>query len=256
MGLGPVFFPAQRSFHHGPVHTQPLPVDPFSLIKLRQSCLPEFEEDSRLHPFLKAIVRRRMCTELGLVQGLPLTAGSQHVEDRVGTVSIRHARPSSPKAMAIHVDGEQRLQLRPQFIGDAEPRRGAIIGSALSFSFFGFLSVHPSYFTTFSGYSDRLLGELIVLQAERCARSEQNEHKYGETCPGLPRDIINFQHDPLACAIASGWQEGVEIETVPLKMEIRESWLYEIPDSEGIPTRLVTKIDGNAFNEFWCNILC
>ncbi len=100
------------------------------------------------------------------------------------------------------------------------------------------------------------LGELIVLQAERCASSEQNERNYGETCPGLPRDIINFQHDPLACAIALGWQEGVEIETVPLKLEIRESWLYEIPDSDGIPTRLVTKIDGNAFNEFWCHILC
>ncbi len=100
------------------------------------------------------------------------------------------------------------------------------------------------------------LGELIVLQAERCARSEQNVHKYGETCPGLPRDIINFQHDPLACAIALGWQEGVEIETVPLQLDIRESWLYEILDSDGIPTRLVTKIDGNAFNEFWCHILC
>src|SRR3984893_12678769 len=78
------------------------------------------------------------------------------------------------------------------------------------------------------------LGELIVLQAERCARSEQNEHKYGETCPGLPRDIINFQHDPLACAIALGWQEGVEVETVPLKLDIRESRLHEIPDSEVI----------------------
>ncbi len=100
------------------------------------------------------------------------------------------------------------------------------------------------------------LGELIVLQAERCARSEQNERNYGATCPGLPRDIINFQHDPLACAIALGWQEGVEIETVPLQLEIRESWLYEIPNSDGIPTRLVTKIDGNAFNEFWCHILC
>jgi inosine-uridine nucleoside N-ribohydrolase len=100
------------------------------------------------------------------------------------------------------------------------------------------------------------LGELIVLQAELYARSEHNEQNYSETCPGLPKDIINFQHDPLACAIASGWQEGVEIETVPLKLETRESWLYEIPDSDGIPTRLVTKINGNAFNEYWCDILC
>jgi hypothetical protein len=46
------------------------------------------------------------------------------------------------------------------------------------------------------------------------------------------------------------------METVPLKLETRESWLYEMPDSKAIPTRLVTKIDGNAFNEYWCNILC
>ena len=100
------------------------------------------------------------------------------------------------------------------------------------------------------------LGKLIVLQAELYARSEQYEQLYGETCPGLPRDIINFLHDPLACAIALGWHESVGIETVPLRLETRESWLYEIPDSDGIPTRLVTQIDGNAFNEYWCDILC
>jgi inosine-uridine nucleoside N-ribohydrolase len=101
-----------------------------------------------------------------------------------------------------------------------------------------------------------LLGQLIVLQAELCARSEHYEQIYGETCPGLPRDIINFLHDPLACAIALGWNEGVEIETIPLRLETRDSQLHEIPDSNGIPTRLVTKIDGNAFNEYWCQILC
>ena len=100
------------------------------------------------------------------------------------------------------------------------------------------------------------LGELTVLQAERFARVEQKEKNYGETCAGLPNDIINFQHDPLACAIALGWHEGVEITTVPLKFEIKEDWLYETPDSNGIPTRLVTKIDGNAFNEFWVDTLC
>lgn len=99
------------------------------------------------------------------------------------------------------------------------------------------------------------LGELIVRQAELFARMEQNEQNYGATCPGLPQDIINFQHDPLACAIALGWREGVEIDVIPLKFEIRESWLYEIPDSNGTPTRLVTKIDGKAFNEYWYNIL-
>jgi inosine-uridine nucleoside N-ribohydrolase len=100
------------------------------------------------------------------------------------------------------------------------------------------------------------LGELIVRQAESFARSEGFGQKYGETCPGLPRDIINFQHDPLACAIALGWRDGVEMESVLLKSEIREGWLHEIPASAGMPTRLVTKIDGAAFNDYWCSILC
>ena len=100
------------------------------------------------------------------------------------------------------------------------------------------------------------LGELIVRQAELFASSEQLEQRYGEICPGLPGDIINFQHDPLACAIALGWQEGVKMETVPLTLETRDGWLYEIPVRSGIPTRLVTHIDGNAFNAYWCDMLC
>jgi purine nucleosidase len=100
------------------------------------------------------------------------------------------------------------------------------------------------------------LGQLIVRQADLCERLEHYEQRYGETCPGLPRDIINFLHDPLACAIALGWKEGVEVEAIPLRLETREGWLYEIPDRDGIPTRLVTKIDGNAFNEYWCQLLC
>src|SRR5688572_11288435 len=56
------------------------------------------------------------------------------------------------------------------------------------------------------------LGQLIAQQAEAFAIDEQNETTIGETCEELPGDIINFQHDPLACAIALGWNEGVEIE--------------------------------------------
>ena len=39
-----------------------------------------------------------------------------------------------------------------------------------------------------------------------CALDEQNEKKYAESCEGLPNDLINFLHDPLACAIALGWE--------------------------------------------------
>jgi purine nucleosidase len=100
------------------------------------------------------------------------------------------------------------------------------------------------------------LGELIVRQAEACARDDHFETVYGETCPALPGDIINFQHDPLACAIALGWHEGIEIETVPLKFEIKGDLLHETPDPAGIPTRLVTRIDGSAFSDYWCDVIC
>ncbi len=100
------------------------------------------------------------------------------------------------------------------------------------------------------------LGELLIRQAEAFARMEGFEQKYGVTCSGLPDDIINFHHDPLACAIALGWSEGVTIETIPLKLETRDSYLYEIPDADGIPTRLVTRADASAFNEFWCDVIC
>ncbi|MBE0690727.1 MAG: nucleoside hydrolase [Anaerolineae bacterium] len=100
-----------------------------------------------------------------------------------------------------------------------------------------------------------VLGRLIVRQAEFCAHSDQFENLYGATCPGLPDDIINFQHDPLACAIALGWRQGVTIQTVPLQYEIRDGWLHETPAEDGHHAQVVTEIDGEQFNEFWYRIV-
>jgi purine nucleosidase len=97
------------------------------------------------------------------------------------------------------------------------------------------------------------VGQLLAQQAEAFAADEQNDKKFGETCEGLPNDIINFLHDPLACAIALGWNDGVEFEEVPLVLEEKDGWLYEHIDPLGKPTRLVTKIDGTRFNNFWLN---
>jgi inosine-uridine nucleoside N-ribohydrolase len=95
------------------------------------------------------------------------------------------------------------------------------------------------------------LGQLIARQAEAHASEYKNEETYGQTCSGLPPDIINFQHDPLACAIALGWDEGVEIRDLRLKSEIRDGWLRQAVDEGGKPARLVTAVDGERFNEFW-----
>jgi len=94
------------------------------------------------------------------------------------------------------------------------------------------------------------LGELLALQAEAENNSAHNEEKYGKTCKGLPEDILNFQHDPLACAVALGW-DGVKIEEVPLMFEIKDGWLHEVIDKRGKKTRVITKVEGERFNEFW-----
>ena len=95
------------------------------------------------------------------------------------------------------------------------------------------------------------LGRLIARQAEAFALDWQNETRFGKTCPGLPEDIINFQHDPLACAVALGWQDGVEIQELPLVVEEKDGLLVERVHPDGKPVRIVTKVDGPRFNEFW-----
>jgi purine nucleosidase len=95
------------------------------------------------------------------------------------------------------------------------------------------------------------LAQLIARQAEAFARDEGYEAQFGQTCQGLPEDIINFQHDSLACAIALGWNEGVEISEIPLKSEIRDGWLYQEIDGGGTSTSVVTRVNGDEFNELW-----
>lgn len=97
------------------------------------------------------------------------------------------------------------------------------------------------------------LGQIIARQAEAFAKDWNNEAQYGQTSPGLPKDIINFQHDSLACAIALGWDEGVEISEIPLKSGIKDGWLCHTIDGSGKPTRVVTRVNGDKFNEFWLN---
>jgi len=95
------------------------------------------------------------------------------------------------------------------------------------------------------------LPQLIARQAEAFASEMNYEAEYGRACRGLPEDIINFQHDPLACAIALGWNEGVEIDEIPLRLEIEDGWLCQRVDDHGKPTRIVTRVDGPRFSEFW-----
>ena len=95
------------------------------------------------------------------------------------------------------------------------------------------------------------LGQLLAHQAEVFAEDEKNETRFGETCAQLPNDTINFQHDPLACAVALGWREGIELAEIPVLIKEIDGWLVEQPNPAGKQFRVVTKIDGPRFNQFW-----
>jgi inosine-uridine nucleoside N-ribohydrolase len=98
------------------------------------------------------------------------------------------------------------------------------------------------------------LAQLIARQAG-AFEAEYNNAQQFENCSAVPRDIINFQHDPLACAIALGWREGVVIDELPLIFEGVDGWLVERVDPAGKPTRIVTQIDGARFSEHWLEVV-
>jgi len=99
------------------------------------------------------------------------------------------------------------------------------------------------------------LAQLIARQAEAFAIEYGNETLYGQTCAGLPDDIINFQHDPLACAIALGWHDGVEISELPLDLAVEDGWLVQRIADGGKPTRVVTRVNGAKFSQSWLDMV-
>ncbi len=95
------------------------------------------------------------------------------------------------------------------------------------------------------------LGRLIARQAEAFSVDENMQSKYGKVCENIPEDIINFQHDALAAAVALGYRDGIEIDQVPLVIEENEGWVRERVDDAGRVFRVVTKVEGERFNAFW-----
>jgi inosine-uridine nucleoside N-ribohydrolase len=85
------------------------------------------------------------------------------------------------------------------------------------------------------------------------AEDENVETQYGKTCDGVSEDTVNFQHDSLPCAIALGWTEGVKVQELPVTSQIEDEWLRQRVEKNGEPTKIVTDVNGPAFNKFWLN---
>ena len=64
--------------------------------------------------------------------------------------------------------------------------------------------------------------------------------------PALPDDLVNYHHDPLACAVAVGW-DGVTVEEHGLAPVMEDGALRLVESPDGRPVRVVTAVDVDAF---------
>ena len=95
------------------------------------------------------------------------------------------------------------------------------------------------------------LARLVARQAQVYAQTENRAAEYARSYARLPEDFINYQHDPLACAVALGWREGVRVEELTLKSSVEDGWLVQRVEEGGCPAKVSTRVDGRAFDDLW-----
>ncbi|TAJ17957.1 MAG: nucleoside hydrolase [Dehalococcoidia bacterium] len=98
------------------------------------------------------------------------------------------------------------------------------------------------------------LARLVARQAEAFAADERMAERIAPQYPRLPDDLVNFQHDALACAVALGW-DGVDVRELPLAFTLEDAYVHERPDPSGTPTRVVTSVDGERFQRDWLRLV-
>lgn len=90
---------------------------------------------------------------------------------------------------------------------------------------------------------------LIARQGE-LQGAEQDMGRMGRGHPELPDDLLNFHYDPLACAVAAGW-DGAKVEELRLGAREEDGVLTFPEKLEGARTKVVTGVDGPRFEEEW-----
>lgn len=93
------------------------------------------------------------------------------------------------------------------------------------------------------------LGDLIATQGELRAK-EYDMPKLARGHDALPDDLLNFQYDPLACAVAVGW-DGVKIEEFQLVANSKDGLLTFSIEPKGKLTRVVTAVESERFTQEW-----
>ncbi|MEJ7583184.1 MAG: nucleoside hydrolase [Acidimicrobiales bacterium] len=94
------------------------------------------------------------------------------------------------------------------------------------------------------------LGRLIAFQAENQGEEEANA-ELGRNHAALPDDLLNFQHDPVACAAAIGWPCVTLQEERRIRPEREGDLLRFVDDDDGRPCRVGIDVDTDLFDSMW-----
>ena len=93
------------------------------------------------------------------------------------------------------------------------------------------------------------LGRLLADQGEMHAR-DNVQGDLLQAFPALPYDLLNFHYDPLACAVALGW-EAATIDEIRTDLSLGVDRLWMKPADDGTALSVVTGVDAPAFQEEW-----
>jgi inosine-uridine nucleoside N-ribohydrolase len=98
----------------------------------------------------------------------------------------------------------------------------------------------------------RAAGVLGTLLADQAAAhgEELDMPGTGARWPALPSDLLNFQYDVAACAVAVGWSGATLMERTV--STVRDGDLLRtVDDPGGRPARVVSAVDGQRLSAFW-----
>ncbi len=95
------------------------------------------------------------------------------------------------------------------------------------------------------------LGELLARQGQAHGH-DFHMTELGRLHTGLPDDLLNFQYDAVACAVAHGWPGAIVEETRLHLIHDGELARFQ-PGTTGRPIRVLTDLDSPGFTEYWLN---
>jgi inosine-uridine nucleoside N-ribohydrolase len=98
------------------------------------------------------------------------------------------------------------------------------------------------------------LARLVARQGELHG-ADWDVKKANHEFPGLPADLLNFHYDPLACAVAVGW-DGVRVEDLRISPRTQDGVLGFPESRDGRTTRVVTEVDGARLEREWVEAVC